>query len=157
MTNVEKKINSIVIRDMVMSDITNIAEMEKKIFSDAWSKSVFEEQFDEIGWGGEVALCNDTIIGYSCFYMTDDEAHLTNIAVLPEYRRKLVAKRLLESILRRASENECGYVILEVRFSNSDARAFYEKNSFSLLYQQPGYYSNPKEDAVIMVRYLNKD
>lgn len=142
---------------MVRADIIEIAKMEKKIFSDAWSKSVFEEQFEEVGWGGEVALCGDKIIGYSCFCLADNETHLTNIAVLPEYRRKLVAKRLLESILGRATESGCVYVVLEVRFSNSNARAFYDKNGFSLLDQQSGYYSNPKEDAIIMIRYLNKD
>ena len=142
---------------MQKSDISYIAKMEKKIFSDAWPKSFFEEMFEEPGWGGGIALCDEKIIGYSCFNIFDGELHLTNIAILPEFRRKLVAKRLLESILVQATESGCAYIILEVRLSNSNARAFYEKNSFSVLYQQKGYYNDPKEDAVIMVRYLNKD
>ncbi len=156
MTSTEKKINNIVIRDMIRADISNIAKMEKNIFSDAWPKSAFSQHFNESDFGAEVALCDDKIIGYSCFHI-DIETHLTNIAVLPEYRRKSVAKRLLESILLRATKNGCGYVILEVRFSNTDARAFYDKNDFVLLYQRPDYYSDPKEDAMVMVRYLNKD
>jgi len=156
LTNVKKKINKIILRDMTAVDIKYIAKMEKEIFSDAWPKSVFEQQLEESDWGAEVALCDDKIIGYSCFHMIDIETHLTNIAVLPEYRRKSVAKRLLESILQRATESGCGYIILEVRFSNLEARAFYEKNGFTLLYQKPGYYNHPKEDAMILVRYLNK-
>jgi len=157
LTNIEKKINKIIIRDMVKEDLAQIVKMEKAIFSDAWPKSAFKQQLDESNWYAEVALCDNNIIGYSCFHVVDIETHLTNIAVLPEFRRKSVAKRLLESILLRATESGCGYIILEVRVSNAEARSFYNKNGFTLLYERPGYYSNPKEDAMVMVRYLNKD
>jgi len=146
--------HEITIREMKPSDVETIAELEKKIFPDPWARSAFEELLNEDSWNALVAETDGRIIGYACFYFVDIEAHLANIGVVEEYRRKSVAKRLLETILRRASENNCEYVILEVRPSGTAARAFYKKHGFEILYRRPEYYRHPVEDAYVMIRYL---
>ncbi|MBD3258944.1 ribosomal-protein-alanine N-acetyltransferase, partial [candidate division GN15 bacterium] len=90
-------------------------------------------------------------IGYACYVFISDEAHLANIAVVPAYRRKSVAKQLLDRILQLAQEAGCRLILLEVRASNNAARRFYEKAGFTELYQRPRYYRHPVEDAVVML------
>ncbi|MEW5993350.1 MAG: ribosomal protein S18-alanine N-acetyltransferase [Candidatus Zixiibacteriota bacterium] len=147
------------IRDMRKADLRAVVELEARVFSDPWPRSAFEEQLSGGGWGALVAEADNRVVGYACYYTVDCEAHLTNIAVEPAYRRKSVARLLLETILHVAEERGCEYVLLEVRVSNAEARAFYEKEGFRLLYRRPYYYRQPAEDALVLGRYLkpNKD
>ncbi len=142
---------------MSKSDIEQVAQLEKDIFSDPWSASAFQEIIEDESWGCYVAVSDCTVVGYGCYYVVDVESHLANIAVATDYRRKSVAKRLLEIILQKVSERDCEYIFLEVRPSNTVARAFYEKYGFKLLYRRPRYYHHPEEDALVMVRYLKKE
>lgn len=145
-----------IIRNMSEHDLSEIMKLENKIFPDPWSEKLFKEQITDTGWGGIVAENDSGIIGYACYYIAAGEGHLTNIAVKEEFRRKSVAKLLLDNILRIALENECEFVLLEVRPSNSGAILFYEKYDFKFLYKRPEYYHNPVEDAIVMVYYFDK-
>ncbi|UCG63108.1 MAG: ribosomal protein S18-alanine N-acetyltransferase [Candidatus Zixiibacteriota bacterium] len=150
-TNHDLRVN---IRDMSLADIPAIMQIERLIFPDPWSVAAFKEQVTAEGWGGIVAECGGAIIGYGCYYIVESEAHLTNLGVVPKYRRKSVAKQLLGNILQFVTERNCEYVFLEVRPSNRGAVAFYEKHHFEVLYRRPNYYKQPVEDALVMGRYL---
>jgi len=141
---------------MTAGDLDRVVSLEKLIFPDPWPKSSFVEILTERGWGALVAEADHRVIGYACYLMVAPEAHLTNIAVDPAYRRKAVAKRLLERILEIAEENGCAYLLLEVRASNAVAKAFYERHGFTLWYRRKNYYRHPVEDALVMVRYLDR-
>lgn len=142
------------IRPMEMGDIEHILELEKQIFTDPWPRSAFVEQLNAPYWGAFVADEGGKVIGYACYLIVADESHLTNIAVDPAHRRKSVAKLLLDSILQVVHEHTCTLLLLEVRPSNAEARAFYEKHGFEPLYRRPNYYRRPVEDALVMVRHL---
>lgn len=144
-----------VLRDMAEKDLDTVLQIENEVFPDPWPRSAFADQLSGDGWGALVAESDGEIIGYGCYFMVDIEAHLTNIAVRPDYRRKSVAKTLLNTILERATDAGCQYLILEVRKSNAVARTFYEKRGFRILYRRPNYYRRPVEDAVVMVYYLD--
>ena len=146
---------SLIIRDMEQRDIDRVVELENIVFPDPWPRSAFVEQIGGDGWGAIVAETDGPVIGYGCYFTLDAEAHLTNIAVDPEHRRKSVAKQLLKTILGRAAEARCEYLILEVRESNTVARTFYERHGFRVLYRRPNYYRRPAEDAIVMVYYLD--
>lgn len=148
---------TVTLRDMAEQDLDTVAQMEKEIFPDPWPRSAFAEQLHGDGWGALVAEADGAIIGYGCYFTVDIEAHLTNIAVRPEHRRKSVAKTLLNAILQRATDAGCQYLILEVRKSNAVARTFYEKRGFRILYRRPNYYRRPVEDAIVMVYYLDEE
>jgi ribosomal-protein-alanine N-acetyltransferase len=79
------------------------------------------------------------------------------MAVHPDFRRKSVAKRLLDRILQLALDQSCGQILLEVRPSNEAARRFYELAGFVELYRRPGYYHHPREDALVMILNLTPD
>lgn len=145
------------IREMTESDLADVVRLERKIFPDPWPLSAFAELVSSENPGIIVGESNGDIVGYASYYVVENESHLTNIAVDPEHRRKSVAKRLLQNILRIVQERGCDRILLEVRPSNVGAIAFYEKHGFRLLYRKPSYYRRPIEDAQIMVRYLNDE
>ncbi|MBU8933733.1 MAG: ribosomal protein S18-alanine N-acetyltransferase [candidate division Zixibacteria bacterium] len=142
---------------MTVEDMSQIMALERQIFSDAWPQSTFTDQLGAEDWFSEVMVLGQTIIGYSCSAVLGAEMHLTNIAVAVEHRRKSVARRLLESILCRATKSGCEYVLLEVRPSNKEALAFYDKHGFDTQCRCPGYYHSPNEDALVLIRHLNID
>ncbi len=140
------------IREMAKADLPQVVLLEKQIFPDPWPQSAFLEQITDGGWGAIVAEADDRIIGYACYFISDGECHLTNIAVDPACRRKSVARKLLKAILGIVQESGCEYLLLEVRPSNVEARAFYERFGFTLLNRKSNYYRHPVEDALVLVR-----
>lgn len=147
----------IAIRKMTGEDLATISRLEKEIFSDPWPARSFTEILDDPQWGALVAEHDGEIVGYACYMVVLDEAHLANIATVPSYRRKSVAKQLLERILDIVIDQECEILLLEVRPSNLEAIDFYRKYGFVDLYRRPNYYRRPIEDALIMVRYLDTE
>ncbi len=145
---------TITLREMMTADITEISNLERKIFPDPWPESSFHEILEDKDWYTLVAEYQGKIIGYACYVIILDEVHLANIAVDAAYRRKSVAKQLLEYILRVVKEKRCTIILLEVRVSNHEARTFYERFGFKELYRRSRYYRNPVEDALVMVLSL---
>jgi len=145
------------IRPMAEADLGLVIALEEQIFSDPWPASSFRELLDNDQWGALVAELDGGIIGYACYMIVLDEAHLTNIAVIPDYRRKSVAQQLLDRILWIVNKDNCELLLLEVRPSNEAAIRFYKKHQFAELYRRPNYYRRPVEDALVMVRYLRTD
>jgi ribosomal-protein-alanine acetyltransferase len=146
--------NEIVFRELAECDLVKVHTLEEKIFPDPWSYEAFQEQLSGSGWGGIIAEIGSEIIGYACYFIAAHEAHITNLAVAQEYRRKSVAKQLLDNILLIVSKYECEFILLEVRSSNIEAIDFYKKHGFTFLYQRPDYYRKPVEDAYVFVRYF---
>ncbi len=142
------------VRPMKSSDIEKVIAIEKDCFPDPWPRSAFESIVDSPDHGARVAIFENKIVGYACYLIITAEAHLTNLAVAPEFRRKSAAKQLLAEILKIAERKECEYILLEVRPRNESAIAFYESAGFKLLYRRPRYYRNPVEDALVMVYYF---
>jgi ribosomal-protein-alanine N-acetyltransferase len=139
---------------MTADDVTEIVAIEKLCFPDPWPRSAFEDILGNSDHGALVAVQENKIVGYGCYLIIVNEAHLTNLAVIPEARRKGLAKLMLNQILEITESARCEYIILEVRPRNESAIAFYENAGFKLLYRRPRYYRNPVEDALVMVYYF---
>jgi ribosomal-protein-alanine N-acetyltransferase len=157
MSSVEKTSElNVLIRVMTEADLPRVMEFERAFFTDPWSENAFREAMAEPDWRLLVAQVGEEIVGYACYVIIDIESHLTNIAVAESFRRKSVAKQLLEHILRVVREANCQYLLLEVRPSNTGAVAFYRKHGFQHLYRRPRYYRNPVEDALVMVHKFDE-
>lgn len=91
-----------------------------------------------------------TIVGYAGMWLMVDEAHITTIAVRPEYRGKGLGELLIVGMFERALEVGARWVTLEVRVSNTVAQNLYRKYTFHAEGIRKGYYSDNNEDAVIM-------
>lgn len=149
----EKERKAVVsIRQMKVEDAAAIAEMEHQTFSDAWSEKAI---FDTLRNPKTICLVAEKIgkiVGYCIVYTADDEADIARIAVLKESRRFGIASELIHALDVICWENQIQIIMLDVRVSNEDARAFYEKHGFTQDGIRENYYKNPMEDAILMSR-----
>ncbi len=140
---------------MQPEDIVGLAALEELLFDDPWPKETFDELFAD-----QAATClvvNDDygLIGYAVLEVTEEFAHLTNIAVVKAKRRKSVAKLLMDRIFEIVIDRQNEIILLEVRPSSSAAISLYQKYGFNELYRRPNYYRRPVEEAIVMVAYPN--
>ncbi|WP_130805991.1 ribosomal protein S18-alanine N-acetyltransferase [Senegalia massiliensis] len=143
--------NNIVIRNMEYRDIDNILELENMSFSTPWSKESFIKEIKENKLARYiVAKGDDKIVGYGGMWLILDEAHITNIAVHPEYRGEGIGNKLLNGLVEISKEMMIKRMTLEVRKSNYPAIKLYKNNDFIEVGIRPGYYSDTNEDAIIM-------
>ena len=130
--------------------VAQVAELEKLCFSDPWSlRSITSELSNPLSlW--VVAVTGDTVVGYVGSQSVMGEADMMNLAVMPEYRRQGIGRRLVEELVSRLAANQVKSLTLEVRASNDPAIAIYDEMGFRAVGRRPGYYRNPKEDALIL-------
>jgi ribosomal-protein-alanine N-acetyltransferase len=90
------------------------------------------------------------ILGFASIWVMADEAHLTNIAVRNQLQRQGIGELLLISIMDLAAELKAEFITLEVRVSNVSAQRLYQKFGFNQVGTRPGYYTDNREDALLM-------
>ena len=90
------------------------------------------------------------VIGYGGLWLMVDEAHVTSIAVHPDFRGKGLGELLMLALMEVSIRLDARFVTLEVRVSNAVARALYEKLGFRQAGIRPRYYTDNNEDAVVM-------
>ena len=90
------------------------------------------------------------IAGYIVARETAGELHINNVAVRTEYRRRGIGAALLGRVLEEARRRKANAAFLEVRSANLAAQALYEKNGFKAIARRADYYSEPREDEVVM-------
>ncbi len=140
----------ITIQPATPSDISSIANIEKECFSTPWSQNAILESMNA-GTCFYVAKIHNNIVGYMGLSKIAGEGYVTNIAVLPQYRRCGIGKKILEYVIED-SKNELEFISLEVRVSNNAAIALYEHFGFEVVGMRKRFYTNPQEDALIMTK-----
>jgi ribosomal-protein-alanine N-acetyltransferase len=146
--------NTVYIREMYPDDIPEIVSIERLSFSTPWSETSFRSEIYSWYSVTRVAELNGIIVGYICVKHVADECHLLNLAVHPDYRRRGIARALLDNVIQELRMEGCRFFYLEVRSSNYAARKLYERFGFNIVGIRKGYYANPAEDAVIMMLEL---
>lgn len=138
------------IRNLNAMDLDQIMEVEKACFTLPWSKDAFtKELLNKLAYY-HCATVIDKVIGYMGMWKILDEGHITNVAVLPEYRNKGVATLLINRMIEVCKCSEINSITLEVRQSNYEAINLYEKFGFKSMGKRPNYYQKPIENAIIM-------
>ncbi len=150
-----KELSKIVIRPMTESDISFIAETEKECFSQPWSEAAVGQELKNENAVFFVAeyLCDK--VGYMGMHTVLDECYVANVAVVRKYRRRSIGKKLLRYAEERAKERGCSFISLEVRAGNKSAIALYTSEGYEKAGERKNFYSEPKEDALIMTKKLN--
>ena len=138
------------ITHMTENHVPQIAELEKICFCDPWSENSIASELGNRLSCWLVALEENTVVGYVGSQTVLGETDMMNIAVHPEYRKKGIAKTLIESLIDELSKKGSHSLMLEVRASNAPAKNLYEKLGFSMAGVRKNYYRNPKEDALIL-------
>lgn len=142
----------VTIRPMTNEDLDAVTIIEETAFSMPWSKDGFASALQMPGSNYLVAVEPfGEIVGYCGYYSVLDEAEITNVAIAPAHRKKGYATLMLTELLRQAKSNFISKIVLEVRFSNHNAIALYEKLGFQKLGLRRDFYERPKEDAIIML------
>ena len=146
------------LRAMRKADLSWVAQAERQLFSAAaWSPQLLASELDAMESLDDriyvVAEVDAAMAGYAGVWL-GDSADVLTIATLPRFRRQGVGRALLNALLDAAAERECEAVLLEVRASNDGAIALYKEAGFKALAKRRGYYSHPREDAVVMRKKL---
>jgi len=135
---------------MDKSHLDAVAALERICFSKPWPRSMLEDELYNPNVSLVVAEGEDgSVLGYGEIGVVLDEGCLEKIAVDPAYRRQGVAEAILSAYLR-FGRAKLAFLTLEVRASNGAAIGLYEKLGFREVGRRRGYYTEPKEDAVLM-------
>jgi ribosomal-protein-alanine N-acetyltransferase len=138
------------IKQMTRQDCEKVLQVEEACFSVPWSKKSFEDSFSYSGNHYLVAWEEEKLVGFIGLMAVGEEADITNVAVLPAYRRQGIGARLVGAMLDLAKSEKIQKIMLEVRASNEAAIALYKKYGFQFLCKRKNYYQKPTEDADIM-------
>ena len=135
-------------------DLKRVLEIERKVYPTAWTMNVF---LSELSYKKErsysVARIGTEVVGYSGVMYVLEDAHITNIAVDPDYQRRHVGSALMYSLAMEAIDAGCKNLTLEVRVSNQPAQRMYQSFGFMPVGVRKGYYQESNEDAIIMWSY----
>ena len=131
-----------------------LVELEHQCFSVPWTRAQLTAELPDEHHEFLVAEAGESVLGYVGMMFVLDEGYISNVAVSPEHRRQGIASALIGELLRRAEELRLSFVTLEVRESNAPAIALYEHFGFAPVGRRKGYYDAPKEDAILMTRFL---
>ena len=138
------------IQKMNADHVCQIAQLEKICFSDPWSENSVSSELDNKLAYWLVAVEGDMVCGYIGSQTVMGETDMMNVAVHPDYRRKGIAKALVDRLVEDLKGMESRCLTLEVRASNTPAQKLYEKLGFIQIGKRPRYYHNPREDALIL-------
>ena len=127
-----------------------ILEIENSSFPVPWSARAFEEEITKSISNLWAIISEQRLLAYICFWMFDREIHILNFAVHPKKRNLGLGKLLLENIVKAGTAGGIEKIWLEVRPSNIPALSIYKKFGFNEAGRRKSYYSDSKEDAIIM-------
>jgi ribosomal-protein-alanine N-acetyltransferase len=146
--------NRVAFRRLEVHDLNAIEKIERASYRTPWSRSMFA---GELAKPSSISLGafdpeNRELLGYLIISRYVDAWHVMNLAVAPKHRRRRIASGLLEQLFEATSgEGRRGYT-LEVRVSNDVAIKLYEQAGFKARGVRRGYYTDNREDALIMWR-----
>ena len=150
--------DGITILRMSEHDLLEVVEIEEQSGLSRWGWAAYYAELQ--GANRELMLIakplrsaiieGGPIAGYIVARETAGELHINNVAVRSEYRRRGIGAALLGRVLHEARRRKASAAFLEVRSANLAAQALYEKSGFRAIARRADYYSEPREDAVVM-------
>ncbi len=138
--------------DMKAEHAEALHTIETVCFSHPWTAKDFLEESENPNAHFLAAVSDKKIVGYIGIQEICGEGSVTNVAVLPEFRRCGIAKALIEKALSDAEKRDCEFLTLEVRESNFPARNLYEKLGFTVSGERKHFYRDPDETAILMIK-----
>lgn len=133
--------------------LDDVVKIENTCFAHPWAREDLAKQIELDTSSFLVAEVDGAVVGYMGLQIFSGEGYVTNVAVLPQYRKQGIACELIEAQLK----NEMDFITLEVRKSNAPAISLYTKLGFENMGIRPRFYTDPVEDAIIMTLSINKE
>ena len=140
-------------REMMVDDLEQVAEIEKQLFSDPWTKEGFFTFLTKDNTMFFVVEEKEKILAYCSMQTVLDEGDILNVAVSPDRQREGIGHFLMDSLIRLAEQQGVTTIHLEVRVGNETAIRLYERMGFTRDGIRRKYYTDPVEDALLMTRH----
>ncbi|MCE4051941.1 MULTISPECIES: ribosomal protein S18-alanine N-acetyltransferase [Bacillaceae] len=138
-------------RDMTIGDIDKVHMVETLSFSTPWSKEAFFNELTKNRFAKYIVIEHgEQLVGYIGAWIVIDEVHITNIAILPDFRGQKLGEKLLRAMMEEAKKQEAKSMTLEVRVTNIVAQNLYKKLGFQSGAIRKNYYTDNQEDALVM-------
>jgi len=141
----------VVVDAMRVDDVAAVHDIERLSFRTPWPAYAFHQELKGNRLAHYlVARAGEAIVGFAGIWMMVDEAHITNFAVHPDWRRQAIGRQLLLSLAELSIAIGARRMTLEVRPSNEVAQALYRGFGFDIAGRRPRYYTDDGEDALVM-------
>jgi ribosomal-protein-alanine N-acetyltransferase len=135
---------------MRRTDLEAVMRIDRRCFSMPWLAGAFLTELSNRSACYLVARSGPEIVGYSGHWVIMDEAHITTLAVAPEFQGRKIGERLLLAIIEEAIYQNASHITLEVRESNRIAQRLYSKYGFYETAIRKSYYTDNGENAIVM-------
>jgi ribosomal-protein-alanine N-acetyltransferase len=145
------------IQRLQLRDLGAIEQIEKRAYPTPWSRSMFASELAKPSSICLGAFDGERLAGYLIVSRYVDAWHVMNVAVDPDFRRRGIARTLLEELFALTLDDGRRGYTLEVRVSNAGAIALYEQLGFHSSGIRRGYYTDNREDAMIMWRDAKRE
>ncbi len=145
--------------EMTLDDLDEVLVIEHYSFATPWSRNLFLQELRSPSSKMFIAQAEyqgaQKVLGYLSLWFVSEEVHILNLASHPEWRRRGIGSALLGHGLTFSREQGVERAFLEVRRSNDAALPLYRKYGFTPVGVRKGYYSDTKEDAIVMMREMS--
>lgn len=141
---------SVEIHPMTRADIDDVTNMERTCFRTPWTRGDFVGELKNRVAHYHVLTVDGERVGYGGMWVLYEEAHVTNICVMPAFRRQGLARRLMLSLMHTALALGAESMTLEVRETNLGAQSLYAELGFVQNGRRPRYYSDTGEAALLL-------
>jgi [ribosomal protein S18]-alanine N-acetyltransferase len=143
-------------RAMTESDLDRVLEIERSSFTMPWTEATFRGLLRRRDAHLFVAEASSEVLGYAVVWVVVDQAELGDIAVAADWRGRGLGRLLLDTVLERARREGVRQLFLEVRPSNEGALRLYQRYGFEEVGRRRNYYSDPREDALVLRRTMER-
>lgn len=146
------------LRPMREHDLAGVVALEQRAYEFPWSLGIFADCL-RVGYCCWALDITDALAGYCIMSVAAEEAHVLNVCVAPEHRRRGHARRMLDHLLDTARGHRARVVFLEVRPSNPAAIELYLDFGFRQLAVRRNYYParEGREDALVLAYRLDTE
>lgn len=148
----ERGVNTLTTEMMRRRHLRRVLQIEEQVYPRPWTHRTFVSELAGMRTGARyylVAYVDDVMVGYAGLMFSGHDAHVTNIAVDPEWQGRGVATEMMLDLALLAHERGCEAMTLEVRHTNTAAQQLYRRFGFVPAGVRKRYYEN-KDDAIIM-------
>lgn len=143
-----------IIADALEAELDQLEEIEHECFSVPWTRQQLLSQMPDESHVFLTARSGGDTLGYVGMAYVLDEGYISNVAVRTCARRQGIGDALISALTARAAALGLSFITLEVRRSNAPAAALYGKHGFVPVGERKNYYEHPREDAVLMTKFM---
>ncbi|MBK1990417.1 ribosomal protein S18-alanine N-acetyltransferase [Sphaerospermopsis aphanizomenoides BCCUSP55] len=141
------------IQSLTVEHLSELLELDQACFQGLWTMDGYRRELESpnsVFLGLFSPFSSSQLLGMGCFWSILEEAHITILAIHPQYQHQGLGQALLYSLLKTASDRGLERATLEVRASNQPAISLYQKFGFKTAGRRPRYYKDNDEDALIL-------